>query len=156
MRETLCHRLHRPATFWISAGFLALILIGACRHPRPIFDTTPPPSQTDGTISGIVRGPDNSSSIVGRTVEVINVATGERQRTITNSAGGFTFKLAPGRYRVELTLLEGETILKRPDIINLDRSDVDAHADFVVGSSSVSRPRAPKLRSDDGLGAPIA
>lgn len=89
-------------------------------------------------------------------VEVVNVSTGERQSTTTNNAGGFTFKVPPGKYRVVLTLIEGEVILKQPSVINVNRSDVDAHADFVVGSSRVSRPRLPRLRGDDGLGAPIA
>ena len=43
-----------------------------------------------------------------------------------------------------------------PSIIDVNRSDVDAFADFVLGSSGVMRPRGPRLRGDDGLGAPIA
>lgn len=110
----------------------------------------------DGTISGTVRGPANSSSVVGRTVEVVNVETGIRQQTTTNSAGGFTFKVPPGKYRVELTLLDGETIVKGPDVINVNRSDVDAHADFVIRSGKVARPRFAAPRTDNGLGPPIA
>lgn len=83
--------------------------------------------------------------------------TGVRQRTATNNAGGFTFKVPPGKYRVQLTLIEGESLLKQPGVLNVNRSDVDAHADFVVGSARVSRPRSTRpLRTDDGLGAPIA
>jgi hypothetical protein len=94
--------------------------------------------------------------VEGRTVEVVNVQTGERQRTTTSNAGGFTFKVKPGKYRVELTLLEGENLLKSPGVLDVNRSDVDAHADFVVGSSSVERPKYHAPRSDDGLGAAIA
>ncbi|MEO6212701.1 MAG: hypothetical protein ABIP65_03640 [Vicinamibacterales bacterium] len=65
----------------------------------------------------------------------MNIDTGERQRGTTSNVGGFTFKVKPGKYRVELSLLEGETILKKPGILNVDKSDVDAHADFIVGSS---------------------
>ena len=66
-------------------------------------------------------------------VEVINVETGERQQETTSSTGGFTFKLKPGKYRVELTLHEGESMVKQPGVIDLNKSDVDAHADFVLG-----------------------
>ncbi|MDQ3213145.1 MAG: hypothetical protein M3Q85_10775, partial [Acidobacteriota bacterium] len=69
--------------------------------------------------------------------------------------GGFTFKVKPGKYRVELTLLDGEHLVKKPDVLDVDRSDVDAHADFVLGSPSVERPRYHAPRSDDGLGAAI-
>lgn len=134
----------------------ALLSAGACRRTVPIIDMAPPIAQADGTISGTVRGPQGTSAIDGRTVAVINTATGERYRTATNNAGGFTFKLPPGKYRVELTLLEGESLVKRPGIITLDRSDVDAFADFVIGSSRVSRPRPRSTTPGNGLGAPVA
>ena len=92
----------------------------------------------------------------GRTVEVVNVATGERQRAATNNAGGFTFKVQPGKYRVELTLRDGETLVRQPGVISVNRTDVDAHADFVVGASGVARPRYHAPRSDDGLGSAVA
>jgi hypothetical protein len=57
---------------------------------------------------------------------------------------------------VELSLLEGETLLKRPDVINVNRSDVDAHADFILSVSRISRPRHRVPRADDGLGSAIA
>ena len=133
-----------------------ILVVAACRQGKPVIDTGPRPPQTDGTISGTVRGPQGTSPVEGRTVEVVNVNTGARQRTTTNNAGGFTFKVAPGRYRVVLTLIDGEVIVKQPSVINVNRSDVDAHADFVIGSSRISRPRLPRMRGDDGLGAPIA
>lgn len=134
----------------------ALLTIAACRQGMPVIDTTPGPVQADGTISGTVRGPAGSSAVVGRTVEVVNLATGHRQTTTTNEAGGFTFKVPPGRYRVVLALLDGEVIIKQPSVIQVNRSDVDAHADFVLGTSRAQRQRSPRLRGDDGLGAPIA
>jgi hypothetical protein len=148
------HRLRSIGALWLTVAAVMLLSI-ACRHP-PVIDLGPQPAEADGTISGTVRGPEGTSPVDGRTVEVINVDTGERLRTATNNAGGFTFKVKPGSYRVELTTLPGETIVKRPGVMKIDRSDVDAHADFVLGSSRVSTPRTPRLRSDDGLGAPIA
>jgi len=127
----------------------------AC-HGGPVVDLSTKPVQADGTISGTVRGPEGTSAIEGRNVEVINVETGERQRATTNNAGGFTFKVKPGNYRVELTVLDGEMVVKKPDVIHVNRSDVDAHADFVLGAARISRPRNRAPRADDGLGSSIA
>jgi hypothetical protein len=134
---------------------LALMSIGACRQGVPVIDTSPGPAVQDGTISGTVRGPEGTSAIDGRVVEAVNIDTGARQRATTNSAGGFTFKLPPGKYRIEITLREGESIVKQPGVINLNRSDVDAHADFVLSTVRVTRPR-PSQQGTDGLGAPLA
>jgi hypothetical protein len=148
------HRAYLAAA--AVALFVSLIGMAACRQGRPIIDTTPGPEQADGTISGTVRGAANSSAIAGRTVEVVNVVNGRRQTATTNEAGGFTFKVAPGRYRVVLTLADGEVLLKQPSLIDVNRSDVDAFADFVVGIARAYRHRPARIRVDDGLGAPSA
>jgi hypothetical protein len=137
----------------VAAVLLSLL---ACRPGTPVIDTTPKPIQADGTISGIVRGPEGTTAIEGRTVEVVDVETGERQRVVTSNTGGFTFKVKPGRYRVELPLRQGETLVKKPGVISVNRSDVDANADFIIGSATVVRPRNHMPRADDGLGAAIA
>ena len=148
---------HSPARLTAAVALCVSAMTGAaCRQGVPVIDTGPRPTQADGTISGVVRGPEGTSPIEGRTVEVINVDTGERQRTTTNPAGGFTFKVKPGRYQVELLLRDGETLVKRPGVMNVNRSDVDAHADFVLGIVRTARPRLPIQRRDDGLGAPSA
>lgn len=144
------------AVAWVLAGLLALMGTGACRQGVPEIDTSPKPSEAVGTISGTLRGPEGTSAVEGRIVEVINVDTGERRRETTDSAGGFSFKLKPGHYRVVLTLQEGEALSKQPGTITLDDTDVDAHADFVLGSPRISRPRSPSYRTFDGLGAAIA
>ena len=61
----------------------------------------------------------------------------------------------PARYRVELPLRDGEALVRQPGVIHVNRSDVDADADFVIGSGRASRPR-PAYRVDDGLGSPVA
>jgi hypothetical protein len=136
----------------------AVLLLGlvACRRGAPVIDTGPKPMQVDGTISGTVRGPEGTSPVAGRAVEVVNVATGERQHVVTNSAGGYTFKVKPGKYRVELTINEGERLIKGPGELDVKPSDVDAGADFVIGTSTIARPRYHAPRADDGLGAAIA
>lgn len=140
----------------LAAGLAACLLFAGCRQGVPVIDTAPRPQQADGTISGTVRGPEGTSPIDGRTVEVVNLETGARQRTTTNNAGGFTFKVPPGRYQVELTLREGEVIVKRPGVMSVNRSDVDAHADFVLGVARTARPRLPVNRGFAGLGSPSA
>jgi hypothetical protein len=138
----------------LITALATLLSLPAC-HRDPLIDTSPPPIPSDGTISGTVRGPGSTGSGHSRTVEVVNVTTGERQRTATNDAGAFSVKVKPGTYRVELTLRDGETIVKRPGVISVNRPDVDAHADFVV-RSAVARPRYRAPRADDGLGSGIA
>jgi len=155
VRETGFHYAHRTTARWLIAAVAALVTLVAC-HGGPVVDLSPKPLTADGTISGTVRGPEGTSAIEGRDVAVVNVETGERQHTATNNAGGFTFKVKPGNYRVELTLQEGETLIKKPDIIHVNRSDLDAHADFIVGAVRVSRPRLRAPRTDDGLGSAIA
>jgi hypothetical protein len=140
-------------TFWLFAGLLSL---SACRRGIPVIDTSPQLVETPGTISGTVRGSEGTSPVDGRAVEVVNVSTGVRQRTTTNIAGGFTFRLEPGKYRVDLKLRDGETLIKKPGVIDVNRSDIDANVDFVVGASGVARPRYHAPRADDGLGSAIS
>ena len=155
MRATIFHA-DRWRVRGIVGSFALLVSVLACRQGVPVIDTAPRPVRADGTISGTVRGPQGTSAIEGRTVEVVNVETGERQRLATSNTGGFTFKVKPGKYRVELRLQPGETLVKSPGVIEVNRSDVDAHADFVIGVSRTAYPRFPRLRGDDGLGSPIA
>ena len=155
MRANASHRAH-AAAFRLAVTAAVLCTVAGCRPGTPVIDTGPKPIQADGTISGTVRGPEGTTPFEGRAVEVVNVDTGTRQRVLTNSAGGFTFKVKPGKYRVELTLHEGETIVKGPGVIDVNRSDVDSNADFVIGASTIARPRYHAPRSDDGLGAAVA
>lgn len=154
-RANGCQILSQPG-FVTATAVAALLTLAACRQGIPVIDTAPRPTQVDGTISGTVRGPEGTSAVVDRAVAVVNVETGERQTGATGANGGFTFKVKPGRYRVELTLLDGEMIVKQPSVINVNESDVDAHADFVLGVSKLVKPRSPRYRADDGLGAPSA
>jgi Carboxypeptidase regulatory-like domain len=155
------YRAVTMALLCVVAIASAVISVSACRQGVPVVDPSERPTTMDGTISGTVRGPVGTSSIAGRQVEVIDVDSGQRQRATTNSAGGFTFKVKPGKYRVEVTLLEGESVLKGPGIMHVNRSDVDAHADFIIGSGksesgSVARPRMSPGQNESGLGPPIA
>jgi hypothetical protein len=155
-------RDHQYWPAWLSVLCLAVALLflitaAGCRPGTPVSDTGPRQAEAQGTITGTVR---SQEGIDGRPVEVVNLDTNERQRVTTNGAGGFTFKVRPGKYRVELTLRQGETIVKQPGVMHVNRSDVDAHADFVLSSGGASdrssRPRSPASRLDPGLGSPMA
>jgi hypothetical protein len=143
----------------LKAGFvvaLMLLLSPGCRKAVPAFESTSPPADAFGTISGTVRAPEGSGPLEGRLIEVINTETSERQRLTTSNGGGFTLKVKPGKYQIELELREGESLIKRPGVMNVSRSAVDAHVDFVVGHIRLSRPRPQIHQGDAGLGPPIA
>jgi len=141
------------SALWLVAGLAALLYSGACRRGVPVVDLGPKPPNARGTITGIVRGPEGTSAMTGRTVELINVATGEKHTVTTASNGGFTIQLPKGKYRLELALRAGETLVKRPDIVDLDRGDIDSHIEFVVTPARTAH--RPSYRLDNGLGSPI-
>lgn len=140
----------------LSLGVLALLFAGGCRRSVPVVDLGSKPQPARATITGIVRGPEGTSAMPARTVEVVNTATGERHTLQTHANGGFRIELPAGKYRIELTLLDGETLSRRPGVVDLDRGDIDSHIEFVVGPARASHPRSPSYPADNGLGSPIA
>ena len=130
--------------------------VSACRFDAPRAGTARHSDHDTPTISGTVRGAGGASTLADRLVEVVNLETGERQRTTTGRTGGFSFRVRPARYRVEVALNGGESLIRRPGDIDLSRSAVNAHADFVVGTGHASHPRHPHYPGDSGLGQPIA
>jgi hypothetical protein len=129
---------------------LALVCGGAAAVPqRPVWGG----AQGDATITGRVRGLERATRVDGRTIEVVDIDSGTRQRALTNAAGGFAFTLRPGRYRLQISLRDGESIVKQPDGIRLDPS---AHADVVLAVVKSPRARPHVHQADLGLGAPIA
>lgn len=145
-----------PTRIVLSWAMVILVVAGAgCRQRAPVVDLALKPAAAHGTLSGTVSGPAGASVADGRVVEAVNLDTGERQQAVTNKAGGFSFRLPPGKYRVQLALRDGESIVKEPGVIDLNRRGVDAHADIVIGSIPISHPHNG-YRSDDGLGAPMA
>lgn len=119
-------------------------------------DAEPTHEVARATIIGTIRGPEGTLPVSGRTVEIVNIATGERHSATTSSNGGFTSELPQGKYRLELALRDGETLVARPDVVNLGKSDTNSHVEFVIGATRVLRPRGPAYRVDNGLGAPSA
>jgi hypothetical protein len=144
-----------PKAASLLVAVMMLLSLG-CRRAVPAFESTSRSGGAFGTISGTVRGPAGSGSLEGRLIEVINTETSERQRLTTSNGGGFTLKVKPGKYQVQLELREGESLIKEPGVMNVSRSAADAHADFVVGHVRLSRPRPQIKQGDPGLGPPIA
>ena len=137
---------------WLAVGILALLATTGCNARAEIERT----KAGQAVISGTVRGSDKQAAIEGRAVDVVNVDTNETRRLTTDNAGGFRLAVRPGKYRVQLALRDGESLLQAPGVMTVEPDHADAHADFVVGITRVSRPRAPAYRSADGLGSPIA
>ena len=157
LRASGCHYFPPWVTgLWLSLGILALLLSGACRRGVPVVDAGAKPPNARGTITGIVRGPADTSGIPDRTVTATNIETGERHQARTNSNGGFTLEAMPGKYRLQVELHAGESLVKGPDVVTLDRGDIDSHIEFIVSTARVARPRGPAYHVDNGLGSPIA
>ena len=111
----------------------------------------PQPPVARGTLAGSVHGP-GEIALPGRTVEVVNVLTGETHAATTANNGGFTIDLPRGKYRLELPLRGGEALVKQPDVVDLDR--VGSPIEFVVSPARAAH--RPAYRMDNGLGSPIA
>ena len=107
----------------------ALALSVACHPNRPVVDTGPRPD-VGGTISGRVT--DGTMPLGGRKVTAVDVEKGERFDTATTATGGYTVRVPPGSYRLELELRAGETLGNTPEPTDVDPGDLDAGRDFVV------------------------
>jgi len=138
---------------WLVAGTMALLYLTACRQGVPAVDLGPKPPYARGTIAGLVRGPGDAA-LPGRTVELVNISTGEKHPATTTTNGGFSIELPKGKYRLQLQLHEGETLTRQPGIVDLDRGDIDTHIEFVVTTARTAHH--PSYRLDNGLGSPIA
>jgi hypothetical protein len=114
------------------------------------------PAVSSVRLDGTVRASDASAPVSGRTVAVVDVATGVRRTTETTKTGGFTIDVPAGTYRVELAVREGEMIVQHPDVVSLSKGARDSHVEFVVAPAKLLRPRGPAYRLDNGLGSPIA
>lgn len=135
------------------AGLLTAI---ACRRGAPVLDPGPKPPEMNGTISGRVTGVNDSARLVNRRVTIVSLDNGLKYTTSTSATGGFTMKVPPGHYRVEVALRPDEHLVKAPDVVSINPSDVDANLEFVVAVGAAQHRPADSLREEDGLGAPIA
>lgn len=106
-----------------------LAAVSAC-HPGPVIGGGSKP-QVDGTIAGIVLT-DTQTAVSGRKVSAVDTHTGVRFEATTGLNGGYTIKVPPGTYRLEIALQPGETVAKQPAETRINSSDLDPHRDFVI------------------------
>jgi hypothetical protein len=118
-----------------AATLIALTGGTACRHDVMVADAGPKPPTADGTISGQVQSPGNGAAVVGRAVTAINNANGQRYEVRTNNAGGFTLRVPPGSYRIEVEQQPGETVSGAPTDQKVGPSDIDSRIVITVGPS---------------------
>ena len=53
---------------------------------------------------------------------------------VTNVTGGFSIKVPPGDYHLEVDLQPGEKVVREPGTVHINKSDLDANLEIVVGS----------------------
>ena len=124
----------------LARSLVVLLVISAasaagtsCRHATLVADAGPKPPTAAGTISGQLRTPGNGAPVVGRTVTAINNADGTRHQVTTNNTGGFTIKVPPGRYRIEVEQQSGEVVSGAPTDQQVGESDLDSQLVITVG-----------------------
>jgi hypothetical protein len=110
---------------------LAALAGAACRPGQPLIDTTPGKNTTPGTIAGNVRT-NADDPLPGRNLHAVDTVTGQRYSAVTGVTGGFSIKVPPGKYRLELELREQETVVQQPGIIDINQSDLDTDLNIVV------------------------
>ncbi len=116
-----------------SLGILLILGGGACRSGQPFLVTAMGDKTTPGTIAGIVSAP-GGEPLSGRNVYAVDVKGAQRYSAVTNITGGFSIKVPPGEYRLEVGLQEGEHVVHEPGIVHINKSDLDANLKIVVGS----------------------
>jgi hypothetical protein len=118
-------------------GVLSVVVVlvagPACRSGQPILVSATGDKTTPGTIGGILSAV-GGDRLAGRGVHAVHVGGGERYSAVTSVTGGFTIKVPPGEYRLEVDLREGEKIVRSPGVVHINKSDLDANLEIVVGS----------------------
>ncbi|MEX2273591.1 MAG: carboxypeptidase-like regulatory domain-containing protein [Vicinamibacterales bacterium] len=132
----------------VTASLCAVLVLAACRAVVPL-DPHPGPPSVTGTITGTLSSEDGKSGIAGRKITAVNVTTGARLVAVTSETGGYTLKVAPGRYRMEVELAAGEAIVKDEGTFTVGRSELQHDVDLRIGvrRSSSDRIYQPPLRS---------
>jgi Carboxypeptidase regulatory-like domain len=110
---------------------VALLAGPACRMGRPLIDTSTDMT-TPGTIAGNLKD-GTGGPLASRIVHAVRDGTAEKYSTTTNVTGGFSIKVPPGDYHLKVELHEGERVLKEPGTVHINKSDLDANLEIVIG-----------------------
>ncbi|MDQ3071074.1 MAG: carboxypeptidase-like regulatory domain-containing protein [Acidobacteriota bacterium] len=108
-------------------------MLAACRTGVPIVDTNPGPAVVTGTITGSVSSEDGKTGIAGRKVTAVNIESGENAVAVTSETGGYTLKVAPGRYRVNVELRQGEAVIRDKGTFTVGKSELQHDVDIRIG-----------------------
>jgi hypothetical protein len=114
----------------LTCAVVAMLSSLACHPSRPVIDPGPRPD-VGGSISGMVSANDGAA-LGARKVVAVNMKTGARVETSTATTGGYTMRVPPGTYRLELEVRPGEKLVALPDPTDVDPGDLDAGRNFVV------------------------
>lgn len=120
----------RARALW---AVVILVAIGGCRSGQPLLVSEQGNMSTPGTIGGYVSAV-GGDRLPGRQVTAVHTTTKERYTATTSVMGGFSIKVPPGDYRLEIDLRDGEKVVKEPGVIHINKSDLDANMEIVVGS----------------------
>ena len=85
-----------------------------------------------GTVSGMVTS-SAGTPLEGRRVTAIHMGTEQHYDATTEKNGGYTIKVPPGRYRIEVELRGGDQLAQQPEQTSINVGDVDAQMNFVIG-----------------------
>ena len=116
-----------------SLAVLVLLAGAACRLGQPLLVSSSGDQTTPGTIGGIVSAV-SGDRLADRGVHAVQVGTSQKFSAVTNVTGGFTIKVPPGEYRLEIELRPGEKVVRDPGVVHINKSDLDANLEIVVGS----------------------
>ena len=99
----------------IGAACAVLVLLAgpACRMGQPMLVSSQGDMTTPGTIGGIVSAV-GGDRLAERGVHAVQVGTSQRFSAVTNVTGGFTIKVPPGEYHLEVDLHARREGRKRP------------------------------------------
>ena len=97
----------------LGAACAVLVLLAgpACRLGQPVMVSASGDKTTPGTIGGILKTASDER-LAGRGVHAVQVGTTQRFSAVTNVTGGFTIKVPPGNYHLEVDLQPGEKIVR--------------------------------------------
>jgi hypothetical protein len=116
-----------------SLAIVLLTALPACRLGQPVGVTAMGDKNTPGTIGGIVSTV-TGGRIDDRQVTAVELASARRYSAFTNVTGGFSIKVPPGDYRLLVDLRAGEKVVKEPGTVHINKSDLDANLEIVIGS----------------------
>ena len=129
---------HRPLS---AAALCAVLVLAACRAGVPVIDANPGPPIVNGTITGTLSTEDGKGPIPGRKLTAVNLETGARLSVTSSDTGGYTLKVPPGRYRMEVELAPGEVIVKDQGTFTVSKSELQHDVDIRIGMKRATSDR---------------